>query len=147
MLPDVLLWSELVARTGGRRAAAAAVQAGTYDRVLRGAYVLADAPGGDPQIVLMASGSEVEIILKAQDALAAEGIRTRTVSMASMELFAQQDEAYRNSVLPPGIRRVSIEASQPMSWYKWVGTDGVAGFSGSTGASASTCCMHAFSWL
>lgn len=99
---------------------------GSAEGVLRGAYVLADAPGGDPQIVLMASGSEVEIIIKAQDALAAEGIRTRTVSMASMELFAQQDEAYRNSVLPPGIRRVSIEASQPMSWYKWVGTDGVA---------------------
>jgi transketolase len=99
---------------------------GSADGVMRGAYVLADAPGGDPQIVLMSSGSEVEIILKAQDALASEGIRTRTVSMASMELFAQQDEAYRNSVLPPGIRRVSIEASQPMSWYKWVGSDGVA---------------------
>lgn len=99
---------------------------GAAEGVLKGAYVLADAPGGDPEIVLMSSGSEVEIILKAQDALAAEGIRTRTVSMASMELFAQQDEAYRNSVLPKGVRRVSIEASQPMSWYKWVGTDGIA---------------------
>jgi transketolase len=99
---------------------------GAAEGVLRGAYVLADAPGGDPQVVLMSSGSEVEIILKAQDALAAGGIRARTVSMASMELFAQQDEAYRDSVLPPGVPRVSIEASQPMSWYKWVGTDGVA---------------------
>ncbi|MGI9090112.1 MAG: transketolase-like TK C-terminal-containing protein, partial [Gemmatimonadaceae bacterium] len=82
--------------------------------------------GGAPQAVLMASGSEVEIIMKAQTTLAEQGIRTRTVSMASMEIFAQQDEAYRDSVLPPDIKRVSIEASQPMSWYKWVGCDGVA---------------------
>jgi len=99
---------------------------GSAEGVMRGAYVLADSPGGTPQIVLMASGSEVEIILKAQETLASQGIRTRTVSMASMELFAQQDEEYRNSVLPPNIRRVSIEASQPMSWYKWIGCDGVA---------------------
>ena len=99
---------------------------GSAEGVMRGAYVLADSPGGTPQIVLMASGSEVEIILKAQETLASQGIRTRTVSMASMELFAQQDEEYRNSVLPPNIRRVSIEASQPMSWYKWIGCDGIA---------------------
>ncbi|MEO7218630.1 MAG: transketolase [Gemmatimonadaceae bacterium] len=94
--------------------------------VARGAYVLADSPGGEPEVVLMASGSEVEIILKAQDTLAEQGIRARTVSMPSMELFAQQDQAYRDSVLPPGIKRVSIEASHPMSWYKWIGDGGVA---------------------
>ncbi len=94
--------------------------------VARGAYVLADVRGGEPQVVLMASGSEVEIILKAQDTLAEQGIRARTVSVPSMELFAQQDQAYRDSVLPPGIKRVSIEASQPMSWYKWLGEGGVA---------------------
>lgn len=99
---------------------------GAAEGVMRGAYVLADTPGGAPQAVLMASGSEVEIIMKAQTTLADSGIRTRTVSMASMEIFAQQDEEYRNSVLPPNIKRVSIEASQPMSWYKWVGCDGVA---------------------
>lgn len=99
---------------------------GAADGVMRGAYVLSDTPGGAPQVVLMASGSEVEIIIKAQTTLAGEGIRTRTVSMASMEIFAQQDEEYRNSVLPPNIKRVSIEASQPMSWYKWVGCDGIA---------------------
>lgn len=92
----------------------------------RGAYVLADMRGGEPDVVLMASGSEVEIILKAQDTLAAQGIRARTVSVPSMELFAKQDQAYRDSVLPPGIKRVSIEASQPMSWYKWIGDGGVA---------------------
>ena len=64
--------------------------------------MLADAPGGAPQIVLMASGSEVSIIMEAQTRLAAEGIRARTVSMASMELFAEQDESYRDSVLPQG---------------------------------------------
>src|SRR5665213_3369435 len=95
-------------------------------KVERGAYVLADAKGGKPDVVLMASGSEVEIILKAQDTLAEQGIRARTVSVPSMELFAKQDQAYRDSVLPPGIKRISIEASQPMSWYKWLGEGGVA---------------------
>jgi transketolase len=94
--------------------------------VARGAYVLADIRGGDPEVVLMASGSEVSIILAAQDTLAQQGIRARAVSVPSMELFAQQDQAYRDSVLPPGIKRVSIEASQPMSWYKWIGDNGVA---------------------
>ncbi|MDQ6738168.1 MAG: transketolase [Gemmatimonadota bacterium] len=94
--------------------------------VARGAYVLADVRGGEPEVVLMASGSEVEIILKAQDTLATKGIRARAVSVPSMELFAQQDQEYRDSVLPPGIKRVSIEASQPMSWYKWIGEGGVA---------------------
>jgi transketolase len=94
--------------------------------VSRGGYVLADIRGGEPEVVLMASGSEVGIILQAQDTLAQQGIRARTVSMPSMELFAQQDEKYHDSVLPPGIKRISIEASQPMSWYKWLGGDGVA---------------------
>ena len=95
-------------------------------KVERGAYVLADAKGGKPDVVLMASGSEVEIILKAQDTLIQQGINARAVSVPSMELFAKQDQAYRDSVLPPGIKRVSIEASQPMSWYKWIGEGGVA---------------------
>jgi transketolase len=94
--------------------------------VARGAYVLADVRGGEPEVVLMASGSEVGIILQAQDTLAQQGIRARTVSVPSMELFAQQDQAYRDTVLPPGIKRISIEASQPMSWYKWLGEGGVA---------------------
>ena len=94
--------------------------------VARGAYVLADTKGGDPEVVLMASGSEVEIVLKAQDMLAGLGIRSRAVSVPSMELFAHQDQKYRDSVLPPGIKRISIEASQPMSWYKWLGEGGVA---------------------
>jgi transketolase, bacterial and yeast len=91
----------------------------------RGAYVLADAPGGAPQVVLMSSGSEVSLILAAQDKLAADGIRARAVSMPSHELFARQDQAYRDSVLPKGVKRIAIEAAHPMSWYRWVGDDGV----------------------
>ena len=91
----------------------------------RGAYVLADAPGGAPEVVLISSGSEVGLILDAQKKLEADGIRARAVSMPSHELFAKQDESYRNTVLPKGVRRVAMEAAHPMSWYRWVGDDGV----------------------
>ncbi|MBX3174107.1 MAG: transketolase [Gemmatimonadaceae bacterium] len=91
----------------------------------QGGYVLKDAPeGSTPSAVILATGSEVEIALKAQSQLAAEGIATRVVSMPSMELFAEQDAAYRESVLPAGVRRVAVEAAHPMSWYRWVGADG-----------------------
>ena len=90
-----------------------------------GAYVLADTPGGAPQVVLMSSGSEVALILEAQQRLAAEGIRARAVSMPSHELFARRPIEYRNSVLPVGVKRIAIEAAHPMSWYRWVGDDGV----------------------
>ena len=91
----------------------------------RGAYVLADAPGGAPEIVLISSGSEVALVLDAQKKLEADGIRARAVSMPSHELFAAQDQAYRDSVLPKGIKRIAMEAAHPMSWYRWVGDDGV----------------------
>ena len=94
--------------------------------VANGAYVLSDSPGGAPQIVLMSSGSEVALILEAQQKLEADGIRARVVSMPSHEIFAAQTEEYRASVLPSGIKRVSIEASHPMSWQRWVGSDGAA---------------------
>ena len=91
----------------------------------RGAYVLADSPGGAPEVVLISSGSEVALILDAQKKLEADGIRARTVSMPSHELFARQDQSYRDSVLLKGVRRVAMEAAHPMSWYRWVGNDGV----------------------
>ncbi len=91
----------------------------------RGAYVLADTPGGAPQVVMMSSGSEVSLILDAQKKLEADGIRARAVSMPSHELFARQDQAYRDSILPKGVKRIAIEAAHPMSWYRWVGDDGV----------------------
>ena len=92
--------------------------------VSKGAYVLAEASKGAARVVLISSGSEVALILEARDQLEAAGIPTRAVSMASHELFAAQDSAYRNSVLPLDIPRVAVEAAHPMSWYRWVGTNG-----------------------
>jgi transketolase len=91
----------------------------------RGAYVLADVSVERPEVVLISSGSEVGLILDAQKKLEADGIRARAVSMPSQEIFARQDQAYRDSVLPNGVKRIAIEAAHPMSWYKWVGDDGV----------------------
>ena len=93
--------------------------------VKRGAYVQADATGGDVDVVLLASGSEVEIALAARAALAVDGIGARVVSCPSLELFAQQDAEYRATVLPAGVPRVAIEAAHPAPWYRWVGDHGV----------------------
>jgi transketolase len=107
----------------------------------KGAYVLAEATG-KRQVILMATGSEVEIAMAAREALEAQGIGTRVVSMPSMELFAQQDEAYRKRILPAGPVRVAIEAGVRMGWDRWLlgerGRDGKADFVGmsSFGASA-----------
>jgi transketolase len=83
------------------------------------------ASGGEPQVVLLSSGSEVALIVAAREKLQAAGVRTRIVSLASHELFAEQSKEYRDSVLPPDVPRVSIEAAHPMSWYRWVGSNGV----------------------
>jgi transketolase len=93
----------------------------------RGGYVLADAPGGGgtPEIVLMGSGSEVDLVLGAYDKLTAGGRRPRAVSMPCLEYFARQPQSYRDSVLPPGVPRVAVEAAAPQSWYRWVGERGV----------------------
>jgi transketolase len=93
--------------------------------VARGAYVLADADGGAPDVVLMSSGSEVALVIEARTRLAEQGVRARVVSVPSLELFAAQDEGYRDGVLPRGVPRVAIEAAHPMPWYRWVGGDGV----------------------
>jgi transketolase len=93
--------------------------------VAKGAYVLADPDDGAPQVVLMSSGSEVALILEAAEQLAARGLRARVVSMPSHSLFAEQPESYRDEVLPRGVPRVAIEAAHPMSWYRWVGADGI----------------------
>ena len=95
--------------------------------VARGAYVLADADGGAPQAIVMATGSEVHVALAARTALAAEGIRTRVVSMPCWETFAAQDAAYRESVLPASVKaRVSVEAGVTFGWHRWIGESGVA---------------------
>jgi len=98
---------------------------GAASGLAQGGYVLADATGGDPQVVLMSSGSEVALILEAQQRLEAEGIRARAVSMPSHEFFAAQSQGYRDRVLPAGVGRVAIEAAHPMSWYRWTGSDGI----------------------
>jgi transketolase len=74
----------------------------------------------------MSSGSEVALVLEAREKLQAEGIRARVVSMPSHEIFAAQEAGYRESVLPRGVKRISIEAGHPMSWQRWVGCDGIA---------------------
>src|ERR1019366_10829612 len=100
-------------------------RSGAASGVARGAYVLMDSASGPPRAGIMASGSEVEIALKARELLAAERVGVRVVSMPCHELFAQQTEKYRDSVLPKSVRRVAIEAAHPMSWDRWVGADGV----------------------
>jgi len=84
----------------------------------KGGYVLADS--ANPDIVLMATGSEVELILGAYERLKAQGRRPRAVSMPCLEYFAKQPREYRDSVLPPSVRRVAVEAAASQSWYRWV---------------------------
>ncbi|MGN6524038.1 MAG: transketolase-like TK C-terminal-containing protein, partial [Actinomycetes bacterium] len=94
--------------------------------VARGAYVLQDADGeGDPDVVLVGTGSEVQIAVAAAEQLAGEGVRARVVSMPCFEWFAEQDQAYRDSVLPPSVRaRVSVEAGIAQGWRDVVGDAG-----------------------
>jgi transketolase len=93
--------------------------------VAKGAYILADADNGKPEAILMGSGSEVSLCLEAHDQLRAQGIQTRVVSMASWELFDEQDRKYRESVLPPGIKaRVSVEQASTFGWVRYVGSEG-----------------------
>ncbi len=93
----------------------------------RGAYVLADADGGDPDVVIVATGSEVQPSLGARELLQKNGVRTRVVSMPSWELFAAQDAPYRDSVIPKNVRlRVSVEAAVSFGWSRWIGEDGLA---------------------
>jgi transketolase len=99
------------------------MQAVDAEGVSRGAYILADAE--NPQLILMASGSEVDLVLQARQILAAEGIRVRVVSMPSWELFEAQPESYRHTVLPPAVRaRVAVEAGVTMGWERYVGLEG-----------------------
>jgi transketolase len=91
----------------------------------KGAYVLADMGDNDPELILLASGSEVDLIVRAGERLAAEGVNVRLVSVPSWELFAQQDAAYRESVLPSAVRaRLAVEAGIGAGWEKFVGDGG-----------------------
>ena len=91
----------------------------------RGAYVLADPPGGKPEVILIASGSEVSLCVNAHEELLAEGIRSRVVSMPSWDIFEHQPQAYRDSVLPPDVTaRVAVEQASTFGWDRYVGWSG-----------------------
>ena len=93
--------------------------------VARGAYVLADTPGADPEVILIASGSEVSLAVDAHENLLAEGIRSRVVSIPSWEIFDRQPQEYRESVLPPRVTaRISIEQASTFGWERYVGNSG-----------------------
>jgi transketolase len=105
----------------------------TFDRskyasaagVAKGAYVLADAPAGNPELILMATGSEVSLCMAAYEQLTAEGVKARVVSMPSWEIFEQQSPEYRESVLPSKVKaRISVEMASTMGWRQYVGPEG-----------------------
>ena len=110
---------------------------GAASGVAKGAYVLADAAGGKPDVVLMASGSEVGLCMAAYEKLSGEGIKARVVSMPSWELFERQDASYKESVLPAGVTaRVSVEMQSTFGWERYVGAKGKMIGMRSFGASA-----------
>ena len=98
--------------------------ASDFDAIRKGAYVLSEAKGGKADVILIATGSEVDLAAKAQEALAEEGINARVVSMPSTNVFDRQDQAYKDSVLTPGVKRVSVEAGVTDFWRKYVGLEG-----------------------
>jgi transketolase len=93
--------------------------------VSRGAYVVAETAGGDPEVILIASGSEVSLAVDTHEKLLGEGIRSRVVSMPSWEIFEHQSQQYRDSVLPPDITaRIAIEQASTFGWERYVGLKG-----------------------
>jgi transketolase len=139
-------WRAAIARTDGPTALALSRQdLPPIDRTAdagaeglhRGAYVLADADGGQPRLVLIATGSEVWVALEARDRLQVDGIPTRVVSMPCWELFEDQDQGYRDQVLPPGVAaRLAVEAAASFGWSRWVGEHGEVVSRDDFGASA-----------
>ena len=100
-------------------------QYGSADATARGGYVLADASSGTPQVILIGTGSEVQLAVQAREVLEAEGVPTRVVSLPCVEWFLEQDQAYRDQVLPPQVKaRVSVEAGIALGWREFVGDSG-----------------------
>ncbi len=98
--------------------------AAAFDAIRKGAYVLSEAEGGKADVILIATGSEVDLAVKAQEALKGDGVNARVVSMPSTNVFDRQDQAYKDSVLTPGVKRVSVEAGVTDFWRKYVGLEG-----------------------
>ncbi len=93
--------------------------------VAKGAYVLADAPGGKPDVILLGTGSELSLCVDAYEKLKGEGIKARVVSMPCWEIFEKQDAAYKESVLPPSVTaRVSVEMAATFGWERYTGLKG-----------------------
>jgi transketolase len=112
-------------------------QYGSATGVARGGYVLSDPAGGEPEVILIGTGSEVAVCLDASDKLTADGVRVRVVSMPCWELFDEQDQAYRDSVLPPAVTaRVAVEAGVRQGWDRYLGSAGRFVGMASFGASA-----------
>ncbi len=132
VLETAVAWKHAVERSDGPSALLLSRQnlmstqhpAGAEAQLERGGYVLADCEGGKPQVVLIATGSEVELARRTQELLADAGVAARLVSMPCTSVFDRQDEAYRNTVLPLYVPRVAIEAAQPDFWRKYVGLSG-----------------------
>ncbi len=97
---------------------------GSKDGLFRGAYILQDSSEGEPQVVLIGTGSELSLAIHAAKELEVQGIRARVVSMPSWEIFDAQDKSYRDGVLPPGVPRVSVEAGITLGWERYVGDSG-----------------------
>ena len=117
----------------------------TFDRtkyasasgVAKGAYVLADAGDGKPEVILIATGSEVQLCIDAYEKLKSEGIKARVVSMPSWDIFEHQDESYRKQVLPPEVKaRVAVEQASTFGWSQYVGMHGIVLGMHTFGASA-----------
>jgi transketolase len=107
------------------------------DGLARGGYVLADAEGGDPEVILIGTGSELPMVVDAHERLTAEGVRSRVVSLPSWYLFEKQDRAYRESVLPPAITaRLAVEQAGSFGWDRYVTSDGGTITMSTFGASA-----------
>lgn len=136
-----VVWLELLRRSGGPaglaltrqnipvfargEGTASGDELASADQAVKGAYVLAEAPGGSPDVILIATGSEVQLAVAARETLAGEGVNARVVSAPSLEWFAEQDAAYRESVLPAAVKaRVSVEAGSALTWRGIVGDNG-----------------------
>lgn len=129
---STLAWARAIERKDGPTALIFSRQnlpfqkrvAATIKLIDKGAYILSEASDGNPQAIIIATGSEVALAMGAQKALSEEGIRVRVVSMPCTSLFDRQDQAYQESVLPKGIGRVAVEAGVTDYWYKYVGLEG-----------------------
>ena len=128
-----VVWGEILRRRRPAGLALTRQNLPTLDRTVvapaagaaRGGYVLADASGGEPEVLLLATGSEVQLALAAREVLEADGVATRVVSLPCLEWFDEQDPAYREAVLPSSVRaRVSVEAGVAQGWWKYLGTYG-----------------------